>query len=255
MILVTSMNTNHTAKTLGCPYKGLEPYTEEDRPYFFGRERDQEIIASNLYAVRLTVLYGPSGVGKSSVLRAGVAPRLQQTPRTVVVYSRDWQDPDPLPRLKEKVLWALREKSNKELSLDLTLPFDDFLLGCGQVLRGPVLFVFDQFEEYFLYRSPSQEAAAFDAEFALAVNRSEVDANFLLSMREEGISKLDRFRGRIPNLLSNLLPLDHLDREAATSAICKPLEEYNSRLAGDQKPVKIERELVPELIARSEPAR
>ncbi len=57
-----------------CPYKGLQPYTEEDRDYFFGRERDQEIIASNLFAASLTVLYGASGVGKSSVLRAGVVP-------------------------------------------------------------------------------------------------------------------------------------------------------------------------------------
>jgi tetratricopeptide (TPR) repeat protein len=244
------MNTNRAAKTLGCPYKGLEPYTEDDRAYFFGRERDQEIIASNLYAVRLTVLYGPSGVGKSSVLRAGVAPRLEQTPRTVVVYSRDWQDPDPLPKLKDKVLSALGQKSNTDSSIDSDLPFDDFLLGCRQVLRGPVLFVFDQFEEYFLYHSPPEEAGRFDAEFARAVNRSEVNANFLLSMREEGISKLDRFRGRIPNLLSNLLPLDNLDRPAAVSAIRKPLDEYNSRLAGDEEPVKIEDELVHELIAQ-----
>jgi len=249
-VLVTSMKTDQIAKSPPCPYKGLEPYTEEDRAYFFGRERDQEIIASNLYAVRLTVLYGPSGVGKSSVLRAGVAPQLEETPRTAVVYSRDWQDPDPLPKLKEKVLSSLRQKSNKDPSLDPALPFDDFLLGCRQVLRGPVLFVFDQFEEYFLYHSPSQEAARFDTEFARAVNRSEVDANFLLSMREEGISKLDRFRGRIPNLLSNLLPLEHLDRDAATRAIRNPLDEFNSRLAADQEPVKIEDELVHELITQ-----
>jgi tetratricopeptide (TPR) repeat protein len=240
------MNTDQTAKSPRCPYKGLEPYTEEDRAYFFGRERDQEIIASNLYAVRLTVLYGPSGVGKSSVLRAGVAPQLEETPRTVLVYSRDWQDPDPLPKLKNTVLSAVRQKSSKDVSLDPDLPFDEFLLGCRQALHGPVLFVFDQFEEYFLYHS--QQAGRFDTEFARAVNRSEIGANFLLSMREDGISKLDRFRGRIPNLLSNLLPLEHLDRQAAISAIRKPLYEYNVRLPIDQQPVAIEDELVEELI-------
>src|SRR5579864_8529394 len=54
------------------PYKGLLPYTQEDRPYFFGRDGDREIVAANLKASRLTVLYGVSGVGKSSLLRAGV---------------------------------------------------------------------------------------------------------------------------------------------------------------------------------------
>src|SRR5262249_32356329 len=92
-------------------------------------------------------------------------------------------------------------------------------------------------------------------EFACAVNQSELDANFLLSMREDAISKLDRFRGRIPNLLSNLLPLEHLDRDAAISAISKPLDKYNSRLAEDQKPVDIEDELVEELTAEVRPGK
>ena len=44
-----------------CPYRGLEPYTEEDRRFFFGRERDEKIIAANLFAARLTVFYGGRG--------------------------------------------------------------------------------------------------------------------------------------------------------------------------------------------------
>ena len=48
-----------------------------DWRFFFGRERESELVAANLMASRLTVLYGPSGVGKSSLLRAGVARRLR----------------------------------------------------------------------------------------------------------------------------------------------------------------------------------
>jgi RecA-family ATPase len=57
-----------------CPFVGLRPYTDAERDYFFGRERDQRVISSNLYAASLTILYGESGVGKSSVLLAGVVP-------------------------------------------------------------------------------------------------------------------------------------------------------------------------------------
>ena len=48
------------------------------------------MIAANLMASRLTVLYGPSGVGKSSVLRAGVAQRLRQEQDAVVVVFSAW---------------------------------------------------------------------------------------------------------------------------------------------------------------------
>jgi len=51
---------------LDCPFVGLQPYAEEHREYFFGRDRERRIIAANLYAARLSVLYGASGVGKSS---------------------------------------------------------------------------------------------------------------------------------------------------------------------------------------------
>jgi putative ribosome biogenesis GTPase RsgA len=55
------------------PFKGLARFedTEEDAALFFAREHDREIVVANLMASRLTVLYGESGVGKSSLLRAG----------------------------------------------------------------------------------------------------------------------------------------------------------------------------------------
>ena len=61
------------------PYKGLASFddSELDERFFFGRDREIEIVASNLVASRLSVLYGPSGVGKSSLLRAGVVRRLR----------------------------------------------------------------------------------------------------------------------------------------------------------------------------------
>ena len=59
-----------------CPYVGVDAFGEEDRLLFYGRERDQEILLSNLYAAPASVLYGKSGVGKSSLLLAGLAPLL-----------------------------------------------------------------------------------------------------------------------------------------------------------------------------------
>ena len=64
------------------PYQGLVPFGEEDALFFFGREGEREVVISNLLGTRLTLLYGASGVGKSSLLRAGVAHHLKERART-----------------------------------------------------------------------------------------------------------------------------------------------------------------------------
>ena len=198
------MPTPQALPTLLDPYIGLRPYTDsdDDRARFFGREQDQEIIIANLYAASLTVFYGASGVGKSSVLLAGVVPELRQTPRFACVVFRTWQSEKVLPSLKVAILGAVQAAAKKEIEVDTALPLDDFLLQCTQALRGHVVLIFDQFEEFFLYHAASAVSEGFDAEFARSVNRSEIDASFLLSMREDGLSKLDRFQGRIPKLLN-----------------------------------------------------
>lgn len=53
-------------------------YTEEDAGWFFGRESERRTVIGNLRAAGLTLLYAESGVGKSSLLRAGVASRLRE---------------------------------------------------------------------------------------------------------------------------------------------------------------------------------
>jgi hypothetical protein len=64
--------------TTGAPHIGLDYFLEEDAGLFFGRDDDRKRIIGNLRASRLTLLYAESGVGKSSLLRAGVSARLRQ---------------------------------------------------------------------------------------------------------------------------------------------------------------------------------
>jgi WD40 repeat protein len=229
-----------SADSLFCPYKGLQPYTEADRKYFFGRTRDQGIITSNLYASPLTVFYGASGVGKSSVLLAGVVPQLRQEPRdAVVVVFNSWQGGDFLSALKSEVA----KQASVTPPVDDTLPLDEFLAQSQRALGIPLFLIFDQFEEYFLYHPPSLESDAFEASLARSVNLRSIQVNFFLSLREDGLSKLDRFQGRLPRLLNNMLRLGHLDRDSAREAITKPLDQYN-RENGGQPPITIEDALV-----------
>ena len=67
------------------PYQGLVPYSESDAEWFFGRDEWSATVADNLRAYRITVLYGASGVGKSSLLHAGVVRMLNDEARENVV--------------------------------------------------------------------------------------------------------------------------------------------------------------------------
>ena len=91
--------------SVASPYRGLSAFddSELDALYFFGRERDAEIVVANLIASRFTVLYGPSGVGKSSLSCAAVARTLRELPEQplVVVFS-SWVE-DPARALAETV--------------------------------------------------------------------------------------------------------------------------------------------------------
>jgi len=62
------------------PYPGLLPFREDDAPNFFARERETEAVLRLLETRPITVITGPSGIGKTSLVLAGVFPRLRQDP-------------------------------------------------------------------------------------------------------------------------------------------------------------------------------
>ncbi|HET7874868.1 MAG TPA: ATP-binding protein [Methylomirabilota bacterium] len=245
------------------PYKGLTPYEERDAAIFFGRDAEREVIAANLVASRLTLLYGPSGVGKSSVLRAGVVSILREQSRhqhaehgrpnvAIAVFSA-WRD-DPLPALLETVRAAVAEALPGAHSVapvpSTPPPLADVLDRWVEQLGGEILIVLDQFEEYFLYHPREDGAGTFAVEFPRAVNRRDLRVNFLIAIREDSLAKLDRFKGRIPDLFGNYLRLDYLDPDAARAAVEKPLAHYNSLLPQDQSPVRIEPALVDAVLGQ-----
>jgi WD40 repeat protein len=232
------------------PYPGLAPFrdSELDALFFFGRERENEIIAANLLAARLTVLYGPSGVGKSSLLRAGVAQRLRSAaqegvadggpPEFVVVIFDSWSG-DPGEHLAAAIVDSVRAAvgdggwtpGNADALLDVCR-------ACGARLGGDVILLLDQFEEYFLYHGESP-TSGLGADLPDLVQRADVPVRVLIGIREDSLAKLDAFKPRIPNLFANFLRLDPLDRDAGRAAIVGPVEQY-SRLGGEEHGVGIE---------------
>src|SRR4051794_10366633 len=176
------------------PFKGLASYTEADAAFFFGRDREREVIIANLKARPLTLLYGESGVGKSSLLRAGVASRLLGlahesmadlgTPEFLPVTFSAWRD-DPVrglaDALRESVAGFTGDTPDLPVSGGLAAVID----AAAEASDAYLLIILDQFEEYFLYHPLDAGPDSFAAEFARAVNRPGLPAGFIVSIRED----------------------------------------------------------------------
>lgn len=248
-----------------CPYRGLVPYFEDDADYFFGRQSDTRIIVANCMTTRVTLFYGASGVGKSSVLYAGVIRELRRRalanlerrncPECVGVAFSSWRD-DPVAGLLERV----------EATLRASLPADwlpklpprgetlaDSLRAWTDFMRSDLVLLLDQFEEYFLYRDAHD--TSFADQLVAVLNDPELRVNVLISIREDALARLDTLKANIPELFSNGLRLDHLTVESARLAIEGPLKLYNARLPDGGSPVAIEPGLTEELLSQVQAGR
>lgn len=232
------------------PWPGLDSFAEADRGFFRGRGRESEELARLVRRESLTVLFGRSGLGKTSLLGAGLFPRLRD----------DLYLPVSI-RLAHGAEVALREQvwqalaiACDEAGIDATGPQLDASLwehfhrtGAGfwnarNRAVTPVL-VFDQFEEVFTLGQGSDEArrraGEFVAELADLIEdrpppalRQALDADpavaeridfrrrgckVVLSFREDFLAEMESLRDRMPSLMRNryrLLPMDgHQSRE------------------------------------------
>ncbi len=176
------------------------------------RARDVEIVVANLVASRLTVLYGPSGVGKSSLLARGrraVAAGAPEQP--LVVVFRRWGD-DPSRALADDVADGGRTAGG------------DGLVEVVRARRRRRAMSTSSSTRRRSTSSTTREGPAPSSEELAELVTAPLRVDVLLSIREDALAKLDRFKALIPNILGNYLRLDRLDRRAGERAIVGPLE-------------------------------
>ena len=143
------------------PYFGLDYYEEKFGAWFFGRESESSRVITNLRAARLTLLHAESGVGKSSLLHAGVAWRMRRladdsfarrgTVHYVPVVFSSWPD-NPV----QKLISAIRTATGPYLLTPepRSRPTGSTRLsGSDWDAEHEPAIMLDQFEEYVLYRS------------------------------------------------------------------------------------------------------
>src|SRR5208337_367780 len=143
----------------GAKYRYPGPQEFEDTPTdsrrFFGRTHEISTVAERIVASRLLVVYGGSGLGKSSLLKAGVFPKLRSDNLLPVRVRLNKPAGSVLELLHDACAAAARDTS-PESEIDYTPGkgqtawefFRTVMFWRGERLVPPIL-VFDQFEEIF----------------------------------------------------------------------------------------------------------
>jgi hypothetical protein len=228
-----------------CPYVGLDPFDASHAEYFFGRGQDSKILADHVRARPITVLYGPSGIGKSSILNVGLPAALAAGRGWIIALLRNWQNPDPLERLAvEAVLRALPAGPRHQMDHIRLVPL---IARVTRSTRQPLLLILDQFEEYFLYRD-RDHMRQLETAMADLITRASLPVHLLIALREDALYRLDELRLFAPNLLDTTIRLGHLSDAAVEEAIRGPIERYNSDYRAGNNRILVEHGLVLTLI-------
>ncbi|MGA7539615.1 MAG: hypothetical protein WBW93_12710 [Steroidobacteraceae bacterium] len=240
------------------PWLGLASFTEETRSFFFGREEEVAELSRRVQRKLLTVLFGKSGLGKTSILRAGLVPRLREhrfCPVYVRIdYSRD--TPEPAEQIKAAIRRAASASGQwtqvgvaaaGESLWEFLHHRDDVLRDASGATIIPLL-IFDQFEELFTLAQSDDfgraRAARFVEELAdLVENRApkELEAQLerdeaaterfdftrgdyrvLIALREDYLAPLESLKRVMPSVSQNRLRLAPMTGEQALQAVLQP---------------------------------
>jgi len=239
------------------PWLGLASFTEETRAFFFGREEEVAELERRVKRKLLTVLFGKSGLGKTSILKAGLVPRLRSRGYFPVYlridYGRD--SPEAAEQIKQAIghaadtgEWTQTGVATAGESIWEFLHHRDAVLKdtAGSTLIP--LLIFDQFEELFTLAQGDEfgraRAARFVEELAdLVENRppkvleekleadeqsaerfdfSRNDYRVVIALREDYLAPLESLKKEMPSLSQNRLRLAPMTGTQALQAVLRP---------------------------------
>jgi hypothetical protein len=247
-------------------YPGARPFSPDQQHLFFGREKAVRELYGLIQLQQLIILYSKSGLGKSSLLNAGILPLVEQEGRltTLNIRFNAWtENKTEMPAQIARE--AIRKGYEQQTFLEKIYPDDRSLWYAAKtrqlndtksgVSKG-LLLVFDQFEELFTY--PEEAIQQFGRQFAellqtavpqrvrkmtelfriaqpdLISNEDEdaleqrMTIRIVCAIRSDRMSLLDILKPQVPQILANRYELQSLSKTEARAAIVQP-----AKMAGD----------------------
>ncbi len=213
----------------GGPYRFLEHFDTKHADLFFGRERDVDALCDMVEQHRLLVLFGASGMGKTSLLKAGLMAAVLgedeelERPEYLPIYVRGLDD--PAQTLKAAIVDTMDQHGVDTDPHMLESPLAPLIDQAAAVLPNPLLIILDQFEEHFVRLGlPARDS--FLGELSNAVAGCDPSVRFVIGVREDFLGQLFELRSRIPEIFQHMYRLGRLSREGADAAITKPAAHF-----------------------------
>ncbi|MFH0842831.1 MAG: hypothetical protein V1903_09450 [Bacteroidota bacterium] len=205
------------------PFKFLDSYTKEDREIFFGRDREIEELYHRVFESRIMLVYGVSGTGKSSLIHCGLANKFQDTDWLPIVTRRGGN-------IIGSMAAGIRSASLTDQQNKFSSPAD-FKKGVRSLYLDhykPVFFIFDQFEELFIF-GDKEERRSF-IQIVKSLTESELQCRMIFVMREEYMAGVTEFEKFIPTFFSNRVRIEKMSHRNALEAIKQPCKVFNISL-------------------------
>jgi hypothetical protein len=235
------------------PWLGLASFSEETRAFFHGRDEEVAELARRVQRKLLTVLFGQSGLGKTSILRAGIVPRLRSQGYCPVYVRIDYGPaaPPPSDQVRQALMkaghWSGPNPEPGESLWELLHRRGESLLDADGKPVMPLL-IFDQFEEIFTLAQGDDGGRARAAQFVedlaeLVENRpppalearleeddsvverldfARADYRVLIALREDYLAHLEGLKGSMPSITQNRMRLAPMTGQQALAAVRGP---------------------------------
>ncbi len=210
-----------------CPYRGLAAFGEGDAKFFFGRSAEIRTALSQLEMWPLLAVIGPSGVGKSSFVHAGLVPAVRGT-------GGQWQirvlrpGRSPLQSLAAvlddaietgQVTAGMMEQLHESPGL-----FGEMLRKSAARKRHKVLIVVDQLEELFTLSTDDNVRKLFLAALLAAADDPSAPVRVVLSMRADFLDRLAGHKHFLAELSRGLFFLSAPDKDNLRETLVRPAE-------------------------------
>jgi WD40 repeat protein/class 3 adenylate cyclase/energy-coupling factor transporter ATP-binding protein EcfA2 len=216
------------------PYKGLRAFAEDDSEDFFGREAMTEHLVVRLAQTRFLAVVGPSGSGKSSVVRAGLVPRLRQG---ALPGSERWYVVEMFPGaypLEELEAALLRAADSAPAGLLEQLEQDErgLLRAVKRLLaddQSELMLVVDQLEEAFTLVEDEARRTQFLALLERAVTDPHARLRVVVTLRADFYDRPLLYSGFAELLRDYVEAVVPLRAEEFERAIAGPAERVGAR--------------------------
>jgi serine/threonine protein kinase len=226
------------------PYPGLTAFQEADADRFFGRTRDIARMTARIRELPITGIVGPSGVGKSSFIRAGVGPALKASgERWDVVTLRPGRQP-------LAALASIVQKLTTRSGVDVQTQVADHNLLMARLRAEPgfvgtllrararqtgsqILLFIDQFEELYTLVPDAAERKAFTAALTGAADDTAAPVRVVVSMRSDFLDRIAEDQRFMEELSRGLVFLQPPDRNGLREALVAPIEMVGHRFESE----------------------